>query len=61
MSTTAKPTKRIGRPPKQNPEPLQQVNIMLHYDLVERAREIGDGNLTEGIRRAVRGYREAQS
>ena len=57
MNAVIKRPGRPGRPPNPNPEPTQQVSILLPPELVERAREIGEGNLTEGIRRAVRAYR----
>jgi len=47
-----------GRPPADNPTPTRQISILLPVDLVEKARRIGSDNLTEGVRRAVRAYRE---
>ena len=47
-----------GRPPSDNPIPTRQISILLPVDLVEKARRIGDDNLTEGVRRALKSYRE---
>ena len=47
-----------GRPPNPNREPTQQVAVLLPVDLVAKARRIGDDNLTEGVRRALKSYRE---
>ena len=47
-----------GRPPNFNREPTQQIAVLLPVELVEKARRIGEDNLTEGVRRALRKYRE---
>ncbi|WP_252178333.1 hypothetical protein [Endozoicomonas sp. 4G] len=47
-----------GRPPADNPIATRQISILLPLNLVEKARRIGDDNLTEGVRRALRAYRE---
>ena len=53
-----KPKRGPGRPPAENPPPTRQISILLPVDLVEKARRIGDDNLTEGVRRALKSYRE---
>lgn len=55
MTTETK--RRPGRPPNPNRLPKEQIAVLLPPELVEKARRIGEGNLTEGIRRAVRAYR----
>ena len=59
--TDAEPKRGPGRPPSDNPTPTRQISILLPTDLVEKARRIGDDNLTEGVRRAVRAYRERRN
>ena len=43
-----------GRPPNPNPVPTARRSIVLERDLIERATALGDGNFTEGLRRAIR-------
>lgn len=47
-----------GRPPADHLPPTRQISILLPVELVEKARRIGDDNLTEGVRRALRSFRE---
>lgn len=42
-----------GRPRKDDGEKPLQVNVKLSPALIERARALGDGNLSAGIRRAL--------
>lgn len=58
MSDVTTKPRGPGRPPTDNPIPTRQISILLPVDLVEKARRIGGNNLTEGVRRAVRSYRE---
>lgn len=43
-----------GRPPKADQAPTRRLSLVLELDLVERAKAIGTGNVSEGIRRAIR-------
>lgn len=47
-----------GRPPIIGRQPTQQIAVLLPPELVEKARRIGGENLTEGVRKALREYRE---
>ena len=57
-TTDPRPKRGPGRPPADNLPPTRQISILLPLDLVEKARRIGDDNLTEGVRRALRSYRK---
>lgn len=46
-----------GRPPI-NDEPMRRVNVMLDDETVEKASGIGEGNLSAGLRIAVKKYRK---
>ena len=48
---TPKPAHR-GRPCLTS-EPMQRVNVSLDAETLQRAREIGEGNLSAGLRLAV--------
>ncbi len=56
MSDTIK--RGPGRPPNPNRKPTEQIAVLLPPELVAKARRIGEDNLTEGVRRALRAYRE---
>lgn len=45
--------KRMGRPPIAG-EPLKQHNVRLDAETVEKAKRLGDGELSAGIRLAVK-------
>ena len=58
-----KPSKRGGARPGSGPKPLYDApmtrrNVMLDDETVDKARRIGAGNLSDGIRIAVRKVRE---
>jgi len=42
-----------GRPRLDGDAQAKRINVSLDQATIDRAREIGDGNLSEGIRRAV--------
>ncbi len=48
-----------GRKPIKD-EPMTRVNVMLDAATVEKAKQIGGGNLSEGLREAVRRVRKPQ-
>jgi hypothetical protein len=51
---------RIGRPPLFG-ERMKRVDIMLSEDDLERAAEIGKGNVSRGIRLALTEHRKTPS
>lgn len=50
-----KPAPRRGQPPKMSGG--RRVNAYLGTETLARAREIGEGNLSEGLRKAVLAFR----
>lgn len=50
----AEDTPRIGRPKAEAPG--RNVTIYMYTDDIEKARAIGDGNLSQGIRKALEAY-----
>jgi hypothetical protein len=48
---------KIGRPPIAD-EPMRRVNVMLDQRTVDKASEIGSGNLSAGLRIAVKRFRK---
>lgn len=48
-----------GRKPLKD-EPMTRVNVMLDEATIAKAKQIGGGNLSEGIREAVRRIRKPQ-
>ncbi len=53
-----KQTKKLG--PKYRLDNAMPRNVMLSAEHVEKARRIGRGNLSAGVRKAVEEYKEAQ-
>ena len=58
-----KPSNLGGARPGSGPKPIHDVpmtrrNVMLDDETVEKARRIGEGNVSEGIRIAVRRAKE---
>ena len=53
-STNMKPTKKIG-PKHQLVNPMPR-NLMLTEEVIDKARRIGKGNLSAGVRKAVTEY-----
>ena len=53
-----KPTKKIG-PKHQLVNPMPR-NLMLTEEVIEKARRIGRGNLSAGVRKAVEEYKDDQ-
>jgi hypothetical protein len=43
-----------GRPPKM--QGGRRINLWLDAATIKRAQEIGDGSISEGLRKAVRNY-----
>ncbi len=48
-----------GRKPMKD-APMTRMNVMLDAATVEKAKQIGGGNLSEGLREAVRRVRKPQ-
>ena len=54
--------KRVGAGAKPlHTEPMTRVNVMLDEATIEKAKMIGAGNLSEGLREAVRRIRKPQA
>jgi len=53
-----KPTKKIG-PKHQLVNPMPR-NLMLTEEVIDKARRIGNGNLSAGVRKAVMEYKEIE-
>lgn len=47
-----------GRPPSVPGQPVKRINVSLDAETVEILKEFGDGQLSEGIRRAARYIRD---
>jgi hypothetical protein len=47
---------KAGRPPISD-EPMRRVNVMLDQPTIDKASEIGSGNLSAGLRIAVTKHR----
>lgn len=56
MDKQIKPRAPAG--PKPRLENRRSINVSLTDDLIERAREIGRGNISAGVRLALEAYRE---
>jgi len=60
MTSANKPTPRpVGRPPQM--AEARRVNIYLPPDIVEKAKAIGGGNVSAGIRQAVERHKVKSS
>lgn len=47
----------MPRPPEYD-EPMERKNITIPPSLIARAKEIGNGQLSRGVRRAIEEYEE---
>lgn len=55
---TNKPKReKVGRP-SINDEPMRRVNVMLDQQTIDKASDIGSGNLSAGLRIAVTKHRK---
>lgn len=57
MTKKPEPKRPPGRP-RYGTEPMKRIYVTLDSDSVDKAREIGGGSVSEGIRRAVKEYRK---
>lgn len=55
LKTNKPKREKVGRP-SINDEPMRRVNVMLDEATIEKAGDIGSGNLSAGLRAAVKEF-----
>ncbi len=53
LKTNKPKREKVGRP-SINDEPMRRINVMLDEATIEKASDIGSGNLSAGLRIAVK-------